>query len=206
MIGKQQIGGLAGVNRVQHLFHMTHIENLPTILTEGLLSHNNPFQKVDVSNRGVNARRTRKDPIYNKPLHSYVPFYFNPRNAMLFSTQKNFGNDMVILGYDSDLLDSAIITDKNAACNSAEYYAGRGSLSHLEWSRVFNRVSWKGDDDLKQAMMAEALLSHRVDTQFLSKIVCCGANTALDIRQRLQLPNHVKLVANESYFFPMGNA
>ena len=82
--------------QVEYLYHMTHIDNLPSILKHGLLAHGNSYQKEDISNREVNSRRSMKDPIYRKPIHNYVPFYFSPRNAMLYYL-RDIQNDIVIL-------------------------------------------------------------------------------------------------------------
>ena len=67
---------------------MTHINNLDSIIRNGLYPHNNTYKKTDISNVDVNDRRVRLEPIYHKQIHSYVPFYFNPRNAMLYRNQK----------------------------------------------------------------------------------------------------------------------
>ena len=43
-------------HNVEYLYHMTHIENLPSILKHGLLAHGNLYQKEDISNKEVNNR------------------------------------------------------------------------------------------------------------------------------------------------------
>jgi len=74
-MGKLELNNLDTYN-VKALYHMTHIDNLYSILKYGLLSHGNQFQKEDISNREVNSRRSVRDPLFRRPLHSYVPFYF----------------------------------------------------------------------------------------------------------------------------------
>lgn len=85
------------------IFHMTHIENLQSIFEHGLLPHNNLYKKQDISNIEVNCRRRRLDPIYKRSLHDYVPFYFNPRNAMLYSVQSKYKDEIVILKFRRDI-------------------------------------------------------------------------------------------------------
>lgn len=46
--------------------HMTHINNLESILANGLLPHGNTKQMVDISNQAVNQRRDSVEPIYGK--------------------------------------------------------------------------------------------------------------------------------------------
>ena len=86
---------ILGQYGVSTINHMTHIDNLSSILDNGLISHNNPYCKRDISNQGVNARRERIEPIYNKKIHDYVPFYMNIRNPMLYVVQKN--KEMILL-------------------------------------------------------------------------------------------------------------
>ena len=72
-----------------HLFHIVHFENLMSILSEGILSHNEAYKrsliKTDVSLQDVQFRRNKiYDPIYNRQLHEYASLYFYPRNPMLY--------------------------------------------------------------------------------------------------------------------------
>jgi hypothetical protein len=102
------------------LDHMTHIDNLDTIFRYGLQAHNNPYKKQDISNKEVNSRREYREYIYGRKIHEYVPFYFNPRNAMMY---KNRYEDIIVLAFDKKLLtlDGTLFTDKNASTNSVHY-------------------------------------------------------------------------------------
>ena len=82
---------------IYYLYHLTHKDNLENILRYGLQSHNlahqNNLIKKDISNKDVNKRRQKRDPIYKKSIHDYVPLYFNPRNPMMY-VRKNIQNDI----------------------------------------------------------------------------------------------------------------
>src|SRR5690625_285750 len=73
---------------IDYLYHITHKDNLNNILQNGLESHNVARErhmiKVDIADNVVNDRRKRKELIYNRSLHDYVPLYFNPKNPMLY--------------------------------------------------------------------------------------------------------------------------
>jgi len=101
--------------------HMIHIDNLDTILQYGLFSHNNPYKKIDISNKEVNSKRIKIEPIYHKSIHNYVPFYFNPRNAMLYRNQQVFGENIIILGFYNKIIckDNVIFTNSNAVAKSS---------------------------------------------------------------------------------------
>jgi hypothetical protein len=87
---------------VEFLYHMTHVDNIPSILKYGLQAHGNDFQKRDISNQEVNSRRSRREPIYGKRIHDYVPFYFSPRNPMLYV--QNNEEDIVILVFPASIM------------------------------------------------------------------------------------------------------
>lgn len=163
-----------------YVFHMTHIDNLRGILKNGLLSHNNPYNKVDISNQSVNKNRNKKEPIYKNNLHDYVPFYFNCRNAMLYKTQKEFDKNIIILLFKKNIMleDGVIFTNKNAATNDVRFTNDIKDLldsSFINWDDV-NAESWNnyGDQDeyLKQTMMAEILLLHSIDANKIHTICC----------------------------------
>lgn len=181
--------------------HMTHIDNLEKILSKGLLPHGNRFQKVDISNSDVNSRRSHQEPIYNRPIHDYVPFYFNPRNAMLYHN-KNIQDEIVILGFDSQILlhKKAIYTDGNAAKNDTLFYDDfEEYVTDFDKNSVFSK-SWFGDKDLGSKMMSELLLPGRVDISLLQIIFCKTKEMTSYVRSNYNLPN-VDVMHEERLFF-----
>ena len=74
---------------IRALYYITHIDNLPSILTTGILSHARiraegvrytSIYNVDI----VNKRRKKNTPA-DKSLWHYANLFFQPRNAMLDS-------------------------------------------------------------------------------------------------------------------------
>lgn len=154
--------------------HMTHINNLEGILANGLLPHGNTKQKVDISNQAVNQRRDSLEPIYGKKIHDYVPFYFNPRNAMLYQNKEEH---LVILGFNKKLLDSdgALFTYGNAARNDTLFSNDKDFLKQLCWDDIFShRWSHYGecDETIKSRMMSELLIPNQVNVDMLDVIYC----------------------------------
>lgn len=87
------------------VFYMLSIQNLPSVTRLGLLSHNQAHNLLqdsihDISNQEVNHRRNKEEESYGKNIHDYVPFYWNPRNSMLWDIQLRFGEDIIILGFE----------------------------------------------------------------------------------------------------------
>lgn len=92
MWGESSIGS-------QLLYHITHINNLSSIIKQGGLQSHITIQQQgikykDVANQDIQSRRNRtKIPLGpGGILHDYVPFYFAPRSPMLYYLYKQHLN------------------------------------------------------------------------------------------------------------------
>lgn len=199
---------ILGQYGVSTINHMTHIDNLSSILDNGLISHNNPYCKRDISNQGVNARRERIEPIYSKKIHDYVPFYMNIRNPMLYVVQKQQGDDIVILGYSPDILfeKNILFTDRNAATNAVRFTDNSfelGDKNFINMDRVFNIYGETLDKELKHIMQAEILVPEKVEV-FLSKIYVqneAKKNFIENEYKSLLKERNITVVVDEDLFF-----
>jgi hypothetical protein len=181
------------------LDHMTHIDNLDSIFKYGLLAHNNPYKKVDISNKDVNFRRKVKENIYGRSIHDYVPFYFNPRNAMMY---KNRNEQVVILAFSKSLLykNNTLFTDRNAATKNVRFYNNLQDLDKINWDIVTSQ-SWNGKpEDVKQIMMAEVLVYNKVPVKYFIGIYCKDEAMKQYLMQRYNLPSS-KVFVKPDYFF-----
>lgn len=157
---------------IQYLFHMTHINNLAGIIKNGILPHDNPFVNTTIDNKTVNNRRAKRDPIYGRTIHSYVPFYFNPKNAMLFAN-KDIEENIAILAISRRLIyqDNTIFTDGNAASANTSFFNDLANLRFLDWHCLGNEY-WHDYEDGKRKKMAEILIPKTVSNSSIIKIVC----------------------------------
>jgi hypothetical protein len=81
------------------IYHITHINNLPSILkSSGLMANSRlrqeTIQYLDIAHGHIQDRRsiTRVPCGAGGTLHNYVPFYFAPRSPMLYAIhRKNVG-------------------------------------------------------------------------------------------------------------------
>ena len=72
---------------VDSLWYITHKENIESILVHGILNRNNAKKLpnyVDISDHQVQSLRKKREPIYHRRIHEYVPMFVNPKNAMLY--------------------------------------------------------------------------------------------------------------------------
>ena len=166
------------LDKMSEIFHMTQSGNLKNILLYGLQNHYNAYKKVDISNREVNDRREKVEHIYGRKIHDYVPFYFNPRNAMLYKNRNNAR--VVILGLDvrviKDHRNGFLISDRNASADEAKFSKHLPDLQNpnfINFDDVFS-LRWCNNgvryDDIKQKMMAEILINDVVYSRYIRSI------------------------------------
>lgn len=166
---------------IHNLFHMTHIDNLPSILQHGLLPHGNRHQIKDISDCDVNNRRARPEPVYHQPIHSYVPFYFNPRNPMLYY-RKDMQDDIVILVLKRELMLSkkCLFTDGNASADHTKFANELEDLHFIDWKCIHGKY-WNDFADGKRKKMAEVLVPDMVSIENIEGILCNNGITQAKI-------------------------
>lgn len=167
---------------VEAVYHMTHVDNVASILKHGLLAHANGRTQRDISDHAVNSRRARVEPFYGKAIHSYVPFYLNPKNAMLYR-RKEIQDQIVIFAFDRRLLleKNTLFTDGNAASGGTSFYADVSNLSHLSWDCLHD-TSWNSYEDGRRKRMAEVLVPQQVSMQRVQKIFCNSFKTYYQLK------------------------
>lgn len=164
---------------IQHLYHMTHITNLASIIQNGLLSHSEAHKQglisVDISDPDVQDIRSGVvDPLYKRPLHEYVPLYFSPRNPMLYRRQE-MQEDIVILGLDPRILSEpdTIFTDGNAASSRTTFHRDIQMLQNLPWDSIRTR-SWTDIPDGRRIKCAEVLVHSEIQPSRIQMVFCCS--------------------------------
>lgn len=187
------------IEKLTSLDHMTHIDNLKSILENGLYAHNNSLKKVDISNQTVNARREVRENIYGRKIHDYVPFYFNPRNAMMY---KNRNEDIVILAFSKKLLhkENVLFTNKNAAVSSVKFYKNYEDLSKINWSLLQSTSWFLKPEEVKQTMMAEVLVYDHVSIDNLIGVYCKDEKMKKLLVDKYDLESN-KIRVNPTLFF-----
>lgn len=181
------------------LDHMTHVDNLESIFKYGLQSHNNPYKKRDISNTEVNQRREQRENIYGRKIHDYVPFYFNPRNAMMY---KNRDEDVVILAFSKKLLlkNNVIFTNQNAATSSVKFYQNIDDLEKINWEIVQSQSWCCKPEYVKQIMMAEVLVYNYVGLENLLGIYCKNNSMKDVLIKKYDLKSHQVAVKPNLFF------
>ncbi len=164
-----------------NIFHITHIENLPHILSTGGLCSDVFLAQQDRANINIAhehiKERRRLTPVAAGPggfVAEYVPFYFCSRSPMLFSIHRGNvagyegGQKFVIhlcaklahvIRHTSNWCFSDGHTDIPAFCN---FYDDINSLSQLDWDAIktdgWGYPYFTDDFDLKRRKQAEFLV------------------------------------------------
>jgi len=190
---------------IKNLQHITHLKNLPNIHQYGLKAHENPHKVVDISNNEVNKLREKEEPIFGRKLHQYVPFYLNSKNPMLYSAQKRFNEDIIIICVNENILLSAesLISNKNAAVSNARYFKYIDEWTSIDWQGILNKkwhINGTNNTSLKQSMMAEALIYDNVPSKNIRMILVQSEDIKKKVLTLLPNINAVVKVSPDSFF------
>lgn len=188
---------------IQSLWHMSHIDNVGSILVNGILSNSNAygrFSPVDISNQDVQSWRARSEPSKGRPIHDYAPTYLSIRNPMLFS-KKHTSSQLCILEIASLVVEQRehVFTDGNAASRDTRFYDKASDLDKLPWD-VLNAEYWSDFDDGKRKKCAEVLIYPGIDKKYI-KAVHCSNFTAKRIVEKNAPSSSVPVKVSPQLFF-----
>lgn len=187
------------------LFHMTHINNLSSILEKGLFSHSKVEEYTDISDKSVNSLRNRIEQYHDFKIHDYVPFYFNPRNAMLYRMQKEYYSNIVILEIDKKIIikDYTLFSEGNAARKDSSLISCKYNLLNFPWLDIYSK-SWHvngfTDQNRKSLMQSECLIYDHVPVDMIKKIHCSHKDVQFNISQNFKDFKKEVVLSNALFF------
>ena len=189
---------------VEELHFITYIENVPSIMKQGIISHNKSrkMKYRNISEEGVQERRAvKKIPGTKKKLHDYANLYFDAHNPML-STRRSKNNLICVLRVKKTVLDieGVVITDKNAARDCWFKTVDEG-LPLLKKEEIY-AVYWTDGDyweqeRLKGIKCAEVLVPNCVHPKYIIGAYVDN-NTALN--NLCKLLNLDAIIKSELFF------
>jgi len=114
---------------IRALYYITHIDNLSSILSQGILSHarvrTEGVQDTTIYNVDIINRRRNKYTPANKSLWHYANLYFQPRNAMMYRmVHQKHSDNLAVVGVNKKVLyeQGVVITDGNAANSQTQFH------------------------------------------------------------------------------------
>ena len=179
--------------RIDSLYYITHIENVPSILKRGILSHtmveSENIKRVAVYDKQIVVNRKEKFTPDNKSLWDYANFYFQPRNPMLYRViNESKNNGIVVLSIKPSILDinGAFITTGNAASLNSDFLAASTYKDATIISEIIKGIDiewWKDEDGTKRKIMAECLVPNLVSPDLIQTIYVSSENAAKKLNQ-----------------------
>ncbi|SEA17309.1 type II toxin-antitoxin system toxin DNA ADP-ribosyl transferase DarT [Rubrimonas cliftonensis] len=175
------------------LFRITHCDNLPWLLANGLPCASSPLRApsfVAIGNADLiedRARHAVREPPHGT-LADYVPFYFTPRSPMLLNIKtgwkgitKRPNADIVVMVTSIARLAAhgvtTLFTDRHAFIRTARWTADHAELAAmLDW-RILRDSDFQNTDaypDKMDRYMAEALAHGHVPTEALLGLACAS--------------------------------
>lgn len=182
------------------LYHFTHVDNLPGVAREGLVSdalaHTAGRLRTEIGNQGIKVSRKRRavDKGPGGIVADYVPFYFAPRSPMLYAIRS--GNVPTYTGGQQGLVylcttlerieESAlqwVASDRNAVLSLARFTDDLHDLwddAHIPWPLMLEKYwnATEAEPDRKERRQAELLVHQAVPWK---AIMFIGARDQADL-------------------------
>lgn len=180
------------------IYHITDIENLPSILANSGLRSDAAMAQHDPTVIGyghIKQRRMteiRVDCCGGRFVGEFVPFYFCPRSPMLYTINRGHtgrppGCQRTIVHLVSTLAAGIsqnrpwAISDGNAGAFHTTFSAELSALAGLDWAAI-RATQWNGRTHQKSA---EFLLADFFDWSSFHAVGCYNNETALQVQNML---------------------
>jgi len=165
--------------RIKSLYYITHIDNLPSILQLGILSHKQieeqHVQFAPVYDVAIVANRQKRAAPDGNSLWEFANLYFQPRNPMLYRVvNERDKHNVAILGVNPQVLNipGSFVSIGNAASHLSEIVPveeGIKVITEEMWG-VLTSDWWREEDGSKRKIMAECLVPGLVPASFIHTI------------------------------------
>ncbi len=203
------------------IYHITHISNLPGILSGGGL-----YCDAEMMRRGVNVqciaygelkqRRARTEvPVSpGGTLADYVPFYFCNRSPMMFAIHtnsvKNYCGGQDELVYLVSSVESVMekglpfcFTDGHAVEAITSFFKDIGELRNIDWE-IVGHWSWKktpDDLDRKRRKQAEFLVHGFFPWELVDRIGVFDSDMKENVTNIVKGHTHIPMITVEKKWY-----
>jgi hypothetical protein len=205
----------------EHVYRITHIQNLQHILQFGICTKHHPDAGPHFTTLGNPSIISRRDTTVVRisgygNIGEYVPFYFTPRSIMLYNIVTGYQapivpkverNDIIIFhARISQLILSGQYFFTNGQANDAltDHFNDVKDLALVDWKCIKsgNFSKSEGDFDKPRRYQAEFLVRHHVPLSFLDGIVVYNHSVTTFVQDELKKAGIVLPVSvNANHFF-----
>ena len=196
-------------SKLTELHYICHMDNLPSILANGILNHRRAqrHRPTSIADEKVQARRAEKTVPRGEPLHTYANLYLNARNPMLYRITNGARDvaDYCVLSVSTDVLDldDVVLADGNAASGHTAFRPASQGLSAIKRKRVFAQC-WThpgnpvAEAEHKRVMCAEILVPSSVEAAMITGVYVASDEIAASIPGNVA---NVRAITMEYLFF-----
>jgi ssDNA thymidine ADP-ribosyltransferase, DarT len=192
-------------NPSAQIYHLTHVENLESIIARGGLCcdglvADESLLPIGIAHAHIKDRRARRAvPIGTGGfLCDYVPFYFAPRSPMLYAIYRRAvegytgtQREILHLVSSTDAVVAAgvpfVFTEGHAELFYSEFFTDLGDLNRIDWEIMQARI-WRdtiSDGDRKRRRQAEFLAHRFFPWQLITEIGVANKIIALEVESKL---------------------
>lgn len=193
---------------IKSLFYITHIENVPSILKNGILSHalvearKLPFKPI--YDAAIVSNRKNKATPERASLWEYANVFFQPRNPMMYRVvHEKAPKELAVIGVKPSVLQlpHVMVTDGNAANNPTRFFKASEGLKVIEsqWP-VIQAEYWNDLDGSKRKIMAECLVPEGIPGDQIHTVFVADQE-AKKRAEELMGPTKIPVVAEPKIFF-----
>ena len=193
------------------LYYITHIDNIPSILRNGILSHEQietrEIKYTRIYDKDIVANRQQIHAPNGKSLWNFANLYFQPRNPMLYRVLHEKSEDEIaIVAVQPAILqrpDIYVSTGNAASLSSDILHAVEVKRALPQIIRDTVNVEWWNDvDGSKRKIMAECLVPDVVPADLIESIYVASTQAQEKVRVAISQSNLPIIPQPEMFFLP----
>ena len=202
------------------IYHITHVDNLPRIVQDGVLwsDAERIARELDSEIVGMSEIKQRRLEALPVPCHpgttvgEYVPFYFCPRSIMLYILHMGNHPDITyrggqgpiihlmadlraVVAWADSLTRQWAFSDRNAGIRYAHFYANLSTLGKVNWDAV--RSTDFRDPMAKEGKQAEFPVHESFPWELVERVGVRDTSIKARVEEILRDTDHKPLVTVE---------
>lgn len=193
---------------IKSLYYLTHIENLPSILTHGILSHRlvedravsyTPIYDVSI----VGNRKTKTAPDGHS-LWDFANLYFRSRNPILYRVvHEKSEKAIAVVAVRPHVMESpgVFLTNGNAASAATDFFPYKEGLKAVAeiWGTITSEW-WNSVDGSKRKIMAQCLVPGFIPPDMVHTVCVANHGIAQKVTELIR-PRVLPVVPEPTMFF-----
>jgi hypothetical protein len=194
---------------VRELYYITHVDNLSSIIKNGIYSHEFIHQKnipfTPIYNEQIVSNRKSITAPDGRSLWNFANMYFQARNPMLYQVVRTKSvEDIAIIGIDKSILNwpDIFITNGNAAHSQTEIFpSAQGRKIIPSILKEIDIEYWTEANGSKRKIMAECLVPDFIPAHYIRSVYFGDINTRNKIQKELKGSSNASFLYVPPMFF-----